>query len=112
MTNAPGAGTQGVDEPDRLCSVTPALAVRPEAEPSVVLTSSTTTDGLWFQGRQYAAAQPAQNRRRPAVPGDDGPSDGMPQALAVSSSDATLRVRLGSTWTPGPMVVETVTFLM
>jgi hypothetical protein len=26
----------------------------------------------------------------------------------ASSSTATLRVRLGSTWTPGPIVVETV----
>jgi hypothetical protein len=32
--------------------------------------------------------------------------------LYASSSTATLRVRLGSTWTPGPMVVETVIFLM
>ncbi|MEZ5191580.1 MAG: NlpC/P60 family protein [Nocardioides sp.] len=30
----------------------------------------------------------------------------------ASSSDATLRVRLGSTWMPGPIVVEMVTFLM
>ncbi len=40
---------------------------------------------------------------------DVGSSD---QAVAFSSSAATLRVRLGSTWMPGPMVVETVTFLM
>ena len=34
------------------------------------------------------------------------------QALTASSSDATLRVRLGSTWMPGPIVVEKVIFLM
>ncbi|GAA1540031.1 hypothetical protein GCM10009788_48590 [Nocardioides humi] len=28
----------------------------------------------------------------------------------ASSSTATFLTRLGSTWTPGPMVVETVTF--
>ena len=31
---------------------------------------------------------------------------------AASSSTATSLVRFGSTWMPGPMVVETVTFLM
>ena len=57
--------------------------------------------------------------RRPAVSGFErsnlrdrsrersksGPGD------QASSSSVTLRVRLGSTWTPGPIVVETVTFL-
>ena len=36
-------------------------------------------------------------------------SDGLPQAVAVSST-SRLRVRFGSTGMPGPMVVETVTF--
>jgi hypothetical protein len=31
---------------------------------------------------------------------------------AWASSEVTFLVRFGSTWTPGPMVVETVTFLM
>ena len=34
------------------------------------------------------------------------------QAEAASSSTATSLVRFGSTWTPGPMVVDSVTFLM
>ena len=37
--------------------------------------------------------------------------DGYSETSTVSS-EATFRVRFGSTWTPGPMVVETVTFLM
>ena len=39
---------------------------------------------------------------------------GIPRSASywASSSAATFLVRLGSTWTPGPIVVETVIFLM
>ncbi len=37
---------------------------------------------------------------------------GWTQALGASSSTATFFTRLGSTWMPGPIVVETVIFLM
>jgi len=54
---------------------------------------------------------PKMTSTRPKVPGGST-YEGCYQAWAFSSSAATLRVRLGSTWMPGPMVVETVTFLM
>ena len=55
--------------------------------------------------RPRRTERPGRHRSRPA--------SRLTSALrSASSSPATLRVRLGSTWTPGPIVVETVTFLM
>ena len=49
----------------------------------------------------------------PAAPkGDRAEAAAGDQAWAASSSDATFLTRLGSTWMPGPIVVETVIFLM
>ena len=51
----------------------------------------------------------------PAAPcGATGPMRLLPvdQAWTASSSEATFLTRLGSTWMPGPIVVETVIFLM
>ena len=61
--------------------------------------------------------EPLRNARRPAGASSLGRADskiGRARSAAgqASSSAATFLVRLGSTWTPGPMVVETVTFLM
>ncbi len=57
----------------------------------------------------------ARERRGPATPcGVAGPGAAAAddQAWTASSSSATFFVRFGSTWMPGPIVVETVTFLM
>ena len=51
------------------------------------------------------------NGRRPGHLAVTGPSYVLELAQA-SSSAATFLVRLGSTWTPGPMVVESVTLRM
>ena len=57
-------------------------------------------------GKQIGPAAPKGDRADTArARGDD-------QAWVASSSDATFFTRLGSTWMPGPIVVETVTFLM
>lgn len=49
----------------------------------------------------------------PAAPrGDRAEHAPVDQAWTASSSDATFFTRLGSTWMPGPIVVETVIFLM
>ena len=49
----------------------------------------------------------------PAAPkGDRAVLAAGTQAWAASSSEATFLMRLGSTWMPGPIVVETVIFLM
>ena len=86
-----------------------------------------TTGGLWFQRGTVrvravdaksvptASAGRGQRERRRTPPSD---SDGGERCSVLggeaqaSSSSATLRVRFGSTWTPGPIVVETVIFLM
>jgi hypothetical protein len=47
-----------------------------------------------------------------ALEGDRAVAAAGTQAWAASSSDATFLTRLGSTWMPGPIVVETVIFLM
>jgi hypothetical protein len=44
--------------------------------------------------------------------GGSGVQEGRLGGQAASSSDATLRVRFGSTRMPGPIVVETVIFRM
>jgi hypothetical protein len=59
------------------------------------------TGGLWIRLAGYGTQRPADKSR--PVPGL-GPDRGQ-----ASSSTATLRVLFGSTWTPGPMVVEKVT---
>src|SRR5688572_627659 len=55
-----------------------------------------------------------RDAQRPGRPeGATGPSGAwVDQAWTASSSDATFFTRLGSTWMPGPIVVETVIFLM
>lgn len=66
---------------------------------------------------------PHPNGDRPTEGGPDAERPGHPrgdravhaaadQAWTASSSDATFFTRLGSTWMPGPIVVETVIFLM
>ena len=54
---------------------------------------------------------PRNDTDPPGAPGG-APYRSCDHAWAFSSSSATLRVRFGSTWMPGPIVVETVTFLM
>jgi len=44
--------------------------------------------------------------------GDRAGAAAVGQAWTASSSAATFLTRLGSTWMPGPIVVETVIFLM
>jgi hypothetical protein len=55
-----------------------------------------------------------RDAERPGRPlGDDRAEQcEVDQAWTASSSDATFFTRLGSTWMPGPIVVETVIFLM
>jgi hypothetical protein len=76
-----------------------------------------TTGGLWFQGELYGGREPHTK----SPPNDADPPEGFGrvsvqfragQAGAFSSSAATFLVRFGSTGTPGPMVVETVTLRM
>ena len=72
-------------------------------------------------GTPAAAAQPSTPAydERPGHREVTGPSararvllGRQAEAATASSSTATFLTRLGSTWMPGPMVVETVTFLM
>lgn len=68
-----------------------------------------TTGGLWFRSLTV------RRRRRDAksvAPAARQAYSRLGQAGATSSSAATFLVRLGSTGTPGPIVVESVTFLM
>lgn len=64
-----------------------------------------------YSGQHYAVRRGRRKTTTAAVPREGRPpSTGARGEAQASSSAATLRVRLGSTWTPGPMVVETVTF--
>jgi hypothetical protein len=61
-------------------------------------------------GASLLARRPdTSHERGPATSEVAGPSH-VSVSLYDSSDSATLRVRLGSTWTPGPMVVDTVIF--
>ena len=56
-------------------------------------------------GRRENPRKPEKSLTHP------GPAGGQSSEV-WASSEVTFLVRFGSTWTPGPMVVETVTFLM
>jgi hypothetical protein len=60
----------------------------------------------------YPVKLPACRRHRPAPRWRTGRFESIRDYSAAESSPATFLVRFGSTWMPGPMVVETVTFLM
>jgi hypothetical protein len=79
--------------------------LRPERRPGG---AEPATGGLWIRVAGYGTRRPV-DKSRPAHGMRTGvrPRDGRGQA---SSSAATLRVLFGSTWTPGPIVVENVTF--
>ena len=62
--------------------------------------------------RRVAATTTAGRRTAPSPRDEAVVRRAGGHSAGAASSAATFLVRFGSTWTPGPMVVETVTFLM
>jgi hypothetical protein len=67
----------------------------------------------WIDTLEAAAAEKPWKHKAPGItPGGLLVLLGGSEAQASAPSSVRLRVWLGSTWTPGPMVVETTVFLM
>ena len=75
-----------------------------------------TTGGLWLReelyGGPHSSTKSARNDADPPESFGRVSVFRAGQAGAFSSSTATFLVRLGSTWMPGPIVVDTVTLRM